>query len=131
MRTAVFPPHRQSVEHDCREHTDCSRLKEDVACGDRESAFAMTRFERCSQNQRIEMTTMICCQHEGSVCRQFLPTQDCQPMSERKVNSQYRKARLLRHAFQQTAFTSHAAKPLGGSQPGVKRWLELPRFHRH
>src|SRR5262245_3466582 len=51
-------------------------------------------------------------------------------MSERKVNSQYRKARLLRHAFEQTALASHAAKPLGRSQASVTRWLELPRFHR-
>ncbi len=56
MGTAVFPPHRQSIEHDCGEHTDCSGLKEDVARSDWESAFAMTRLERCSQNQRVEMT---------------------------------------------------------------------------
>src|SRR5262249_4558112 len=67
MRTTVFPPHRQSVEHDCGEHTDRSRLKKDVACGDRKSAFAMTRLERCSQDQRVEMTAMICCQDEWSV----------------------------------------------------------------
>ena len=131
MRTTVFSPHRQSVEHDCGEHTDCSRLKEDVASGDRESAFAMTRPERCSQNQRVEMTAMICREHERPVCRQFLPARDCESMSDRKVNSQHRKARLLRHAFEQTAFASHAAKPLGRSQPSVTRWLQLPWFHWH
>src|ERR1044071_8605545 len=121
MRTTVFPPHRQSVEHDCREHTDCSRLKEDVACSDRESAFAMTRPERCSQNQRVEMTAMISREHERPVCRQFLPARDCESVSNRKVNSQDRKARLLRCAFEQTAFASHAAKPLGRSQASVTR----------
>jgi hypothetical protein len=67
MRTTVFSPHRQSVEHDCGKHTDYSGLKEDIASSDRESAFAMTRPERCSQNQRVEMTAMICSEHEGSV----------------------------------------------------------------
>jgi hypothetical protein len=52
-------------------------------------------------------------------------------MSDREVNSQERKARLLRHAFEQTALAPHAAKPLGRSQPGVTRWLQLPRFHWH
>src|SRR5918996_3433519 len=100
MQTTVFPPHRQSIEHDCGEHTGCSGLKEDVACGDRESAFAMTRPERCSQNQRVEMTTMICREHERPVCGQFLPARNCKSMSDRKVNSQHRKARLLRHALE-------------------------------
>src|SRR5213075_1716140 len=129
VRTTVFPPHRQSVEHDCGEHTDCSGLKEDVTCGNRESAFAMARPERCSQNQRVEMTAMICCEHERPVCRQFLPARDCESMSDREVNAQYRKASLLRHAFEQAAFASHAAKPLGRSQASVTRWLQLPWFH--
>src|SRR5262249_26631979 len=103
MRTTVFPPHRQSVEHDRGKHTNHSRLKKDVACRDRESTFAMTRPERCSQNQRVEMTAMICRKHKRPVCRQFLTARNCESMSERKVNSQYRKARLLRHAFDQTA----------------------------
>src|SRR5260370_7650986 len=101
MRTTVFSPHRQSVEHDCREHTDCSGLKEDVASSDRESAFAMTRPERCSQNQRVEMTAMICRQHERPVCGQFLPARNCDPMTDRKINSQYRKTRPLRPPLQQ------------------------------
>ena len=91
----------------------------------------MTRPERCSQNQRVEMTAMICREHERPVCRQFLPARDCESMSDREVNSQHRKARLLRHAFEQTAFASHAAKPLGRSQPSVTRWLQLPWFHWH
>jgi transposase-like protein len=52
-------------------------------------------------------------------------------MSDREVNSKERKARLLRHAFEQTALASHAAKALGRSQPGVTRWLQLPWFHWH
>src|SRR5882757_3709559 len=131
MRTTVFSPHRQSIEHDCGEHTDCSRLKEDVACRDWERAFAMTRPERCSQNQRVEMTAMICREHERPVCRQFLPTRDCESMSDREVNSQHRKASLLRHALEQTAFASHAAKPLGRGQASVTRRLQLPRFQWH
>ena len=131
MRTTVFPPHRQSVEHDCGEHTDCSGLKEDVACSDRESAFAMTRLERRTKNQRVEMTAMICREHERPVCRQFLAARDCESMSDREVNSQQRKACLLRHAFEQTALASHAAKPLGRSQPSITRRLQLPRFHWH
>src|SRR5436309_14813236 len=110
MRPAIFPPHRQSVEHNCGEHTGCSGLKEDVACGNRESAFAMTRPERCSQNQRVEMTAMICCEYERPVCGELLPAHDCESMSDGKVNSQYGKAHLLRHAFEQTAPASNAAK---------------------
>src|ERR687891_196027 len=131
MRTTVFSPHRQSVEHDCREHTDCSRLKEDVACGDRESPFAMTRPKRCSQNQRVEMTAMICREHERPVCGKFLPARDCESMSDRKVNSQYRKARLLRDALEQAALASHAAKPFARSETSVTRRLQLPRFHSY
>src|SRR6185312_15231039 len=108
MRTTVFSPHRQSIEHYCGEHADCCGFKEDVTCCDREGAFAMTRLERCSQNQGVEMTAMICREHERSVCRQLLPARDCESMSDREVSSQERKARLLRHAFEQTAFASHA-----------------------
>src|SRR4029453_19434420 len=101
MRTTVFSPHRQSVEHDCGEHTDYSGLKEDVASSDRKRAFTMTRPERCSQNQRVEMTAMICREHERPVCGEFLPARDCESMSDREVNSQHRKASLLRHALEQ------------------------------
>src|SRR4029077_7837053 len=131
MRTAVFSPHRQSIKHDRGEHTNCRGFKEDVASGDRESAFTMTRAQRCSQNQRVEMTAMICREHERPVYRQFLPARDCESMSDREVNSKERKARLLRHAFEQTALASHAAKPLSPSQPGVTCWLQLPWFHWH
>src|SRR5262245_2551153 len=91
----------------------------------------MTRPERCSQNQRVEMTAMICCEHERPVCRQLLPARDCESMSDREVNSQYRKTRLLRYAFEQTALASHTAKALGWSQSSVTGWLELPRFPRY
>jgi hypothetical protein len=131
MRTTVFPPHRQSVEHDCGEQTDCRGFEENVTCGDRESAFAMARLERCSQNQRVEMTAMICGEDEGPVYRQFLPARDCESMSDREVKSQHRKARLLGYAFEQTAFASHTAKTLSGSEPSITRWLQLPWFHRH
>src|SRR4029079_12994824 len=131
MRTTVFPPHRQGVEHDRGEHTDCSRLEEDVACGNRESAFAMTRPQRGSQNQRVQMTAMICREHERTVCRQFLPARDSEPVSDSKINPQRGKASLLGHALEQTALAPHTAKPLGRSEPGITRWLELPRFHSH
>jgi hypothetical protein len=91
----------------------------------------MARLERCSQNERVEMAAMICGQDEGPVCRQFLPARDCESMSDREVKSQHRKTRLLRYAFEQAAFASHAAKALGGSEPSVTCWLQLPWFHWH
>src|SRR5437764_15397097 len=49
-------------------------------------------------------------------------------MSDRKVDSQHRKARLLRYTSEQTALASHTTEPLGRSQACVTRWLQLPRF---
>src|SRR5712691_2329370 len=100
MRTTVFSPHRQSVEHDCGEHTDRSRLKEDVACGDRESAFAMTRPERCSQNQRVEMTAMICRKHERPVWRQVFPAGYHESMRDGEISSQQRKTSVMRETLE-------------------------------
>src|SRR5215472_18519220 len=130
MWPAVFPPHGQGVENNCGEHTDGSRLKEDVTCCDRKGAFAVSERKRSSQNQRVEMAAMIRREYKGSVLRQVLTVFNRESMSDREVNSQNRKPSLLRQTFEQTAFASYTSEALGRSKADVTRWLELPRFHQ-
>src|SRR5947207_8392855 len=130
MRPAIFPPHRQGVEHDCRKRAGHSSLKENVACGDRKGAFAMARSERCSKSKCIEMTAMIRDEHKRPVRGQLFTAGNFESMCDGEISSQERKTSVVREALEQAAFASHAAEALCWSQAGVTRWLKLPGVHR-
>src|SRR5438132_337895 len=115
MRAAIFPPHWQSVEHDCRERAAHSALKENVASSYGKGAFAMARTERGSKNQRVEVAAMIRCEHKRTVRRQFLPARYRESMCDHEVSSQQRKTSVMRQAFEQAALASYAAEAFSGS----------------
>src|SRR5207237_589854 len=127
---AIFSPHRQCVEHDRRKRAGHFRLKEDVACGDGEGAFAMAGSECCSKSQCVEVTAMIRCEHKRPVRRQLLAADDRQAMCDREVTSDQRKTSMMREAFEKSAFASHAAKPFAWCQAGIASRLEIPRLHQ-
>src|SRR5438477_8860767 len=129
MRAAIFSPHRQRIQHDCREGAGHSALKEHVTCGDWKGAFAMARNEGCSKNQGVEMTAMVRGEHKRSVRRQLLAADDRESMRDRKITSQQRKTNLMRKAFEKPALTSDAPKPLARRKAGIARRLKFPRFH--
>jgi len=110
MRAAIFPPHWQSVEHDCRECAGHRALKENVACGDGKDALAMARSKRRSKNERIEMTAMIRNEHERPVRGQFLPARYRESVRDREISSQQRKKSVMREAFEQAALAPYAAE---------------------
>ena len=61
LRATIFPPHRQSIEHNCRERAGHIGLKKDIARSDGKGAFALVRSKCCSESQRVEMAAMIRC----------------------------------------------------------------------
>jgi hypothetical protein len=85
VRAAILSPHWQGVEDDCRKRTRNGALKENVARSDRERAFAMPRYQRCSKREGVEMTAMIRCEHKRTVRRQLLTADDRQSMCDREV----------------------------------------------
>jgi hypothetical protein len=111
MRAAIFPPHWQSVEHDCRECAGHRALKENVARSDGKGALAMTGSKRCSKSECIEMTAMIRNEHERPVRGQFLPARYRESVRDREISSQQRKASVMREAFEQAALAPYAAEP--------------------
>src|SRR5512132_3771501 len=113
MRAAIFPPHWQSVEHDCRECAGHRALKENVAGGDGKDALAMARSKRRSKNKRIEMTAMIRNEHERPVRRQLFAAGDLESVRDREVSSQQRKTSVMREAFEQAALAPYAAESFG------------------
>ena len=129
MRSAIFSPHWQRVEHDCRERAGHIALKEDVPRRDGESAFTMAGSQGGSKNQRVKMTAMIRCKHKRTVRRQLLAAFDRESMRDREISSQKQKTNFVREAFEKSAFASHAAKPLARRKASIARRLELPGFH--
>src|SRR2546430_17307162 len=103
MLAAIFSPHWQRVEHDCRKRAGHAALKENVARCDGESAFAMPRSQRSAKSQRIEMTAMIRCKHKRPVRRQVLTADDREPIGDREKSSQKQKTRYRRKAFPNSA----------------------------
>src|SRR5213593_1269122 len=95
MRPAIFPPHRQGVEHDCRKRAGHSSLKENVPCGYRKRAFAMASTERCSKNQCVEVAAVIRNEHKGPVRRQVFPAGYREAVRDREISSQQRKTSVM------------------------------------
>jgi hypothetical protein len=129
VRAAILPPHRQSVEHDCRKRAGHIALKENIAGGDGKGAFAMARSKCSSKSQRIEVAAMIRGKDKRPVRRQILAAHDCKSMSYREVNSEQRKTNMMRDTFEQAALSPHTTEAFSRAQPGVMRWLKLPGFH--
>src|SRR5437773_11708859 len=89
----------------------------------------MARSQCGAKSQRIEMTAMIRGDHERPVRRQLVAAFNCESMRDREISSQQQKTSLVRKAFQKSALTPHAAKPLAGRKAGIARRLTLPMSH--
>src|SRR4029450_6915555 len=127
---AIFSPHWERIEHDCRKRAGHFRLKEHVARGDGKRAVAMAGGARWCKSESVEMTAMIRGEHKWAVRRQLLPADDGEAMCDREITSDQRKTSVMREAFKKSAFASHAAKPFAWSQARVVGRLEIPRFHQ-
>src|SRR5262249_14815755 len=130
VRSAILSPHRQRVEHDCRKCAGHLGLKENVARGYREGAFAVAGNECCYKNQCVEMTAMIRGEHKRPMRRQLLTSDDREAMRDREVASDQRKTSVMRKAFKKSFLASYAAKALAWSEAGVMRGLKVPGFHQ-
>src|SRR6266404_2542582 len=88
VRAAIFPPHWQRIENDCREGAGHSALKENVARSYRKGALAMAGNKRCSKSECVEMTAMICNEHKRPVRRQLLTADDLESVRDSEITSQ-------------------------------------------
>lgn len=126
---AIFSPHWQSIEHDCRKNAGRFGLKKNIAGGDGKSAFTMSWRKCCAESERIEMAAMICRKDKWPMRRQILAACNRKAMGDGEVTPQQAKTEMMRNIFEQTALAADAAKTFGRRQAGVARGLELPRFH--